>query len=74
MRATMAGLLGLILLAGCAADEEQESAIQTDSDIERNLDVDPLVDVNATSATHDQEIVPSDYQGHVSVWYFGHSN
>ena len=32
-----------------------------------------LLDVNATSPTFNQCIVPEDYKGLVSVWYFGHS-
>ena len=32
-----------------------------------------LLDVNSTSSTSGQYILPADYQGKVSAWYFGHS-
>ena len=32
-----------------------------------------LLDVNATSPTFNQYILPEDYKGLVSAWYFGHS-
>ena len=32
-----------------------------------------LVDVNATSSTHNHLVSPRDYQGKVSGWYFGHA-
>ena len=32
-----------------------------------------LVDVNPNSATYDQYIVPEDFQGMISAWYFGHA-
>ncbi len=32
-----------------------------------------LLDVNATSPTFNLYILPEDYEGLVSAWYFGHS-
>jgi hypothetical protein len=32
-----------------------------------------LLDVNATSPTFNQYILPEDYEDLVSAWYFGHS-
>ena len=32
-----------------------------------------LVDVNATSSTHNQAVSPRDYLEQVSAWYFGHA-
>ena len=32
-----------------------------------------LVDVNSTSPTFGRYILPADYRGKVSAWYFGHS-
>jgi len=33
-----------------------------------------LLDVNATSPTFNSSVLPEDYDGFVSAWYFGHSN
>ena len=32
-----------------------------------------LLDVNPTSPTFNQYIVPEDFQGKISAWYFGHA-
>ena len=32
-----------------------------------------LLDVNPTSVTYKQYIVPGDFQGMISAWYFGHA-
>ncbi|GEM_PF-5931228 len=57
--------LGALCVLGCTPDV---------GEIERNLDVDALIDVNASSATAEQKIVPGDYEGTLSAWYFGHAN
>ncbi len=33
-----------------------------------------LMDVNTSSARFGEEVMPRDYKGQVSAWYFGHSN
>ena len=32
-----------------------------------------LLDINPTSPTFNQYIVPGDFQGMISAWYFGHA-
>ena len=32
-----------------------------------------LLDVNPTSASFEEYIVPGDFQGMISAWYFGHA-
>jgi len=32
-----------------------------------------LLDVNDTSPTFNQYVLPEDYSGFISAWYFGHS-
>ena len=32
-----------------------------------------LLDVNPTSPTFNQDILPADFQGMISAWYFGHA-
>ena len=32
-----------------------------------------LLDVNETSPTFNKHVLPRDYKGMVSAWYFGHS-
>ena len=32
-----------------------------------------LLDVNPNSASFEQYIVPGDFQGMISAWYFGHA-
>ncbi len=51
-------LIWATLLTGCPPTPDQLVA---------------LLDVNSTSPTFGQYILPADYQGKVSAWYFGHT-
>lgn len=51
-------LIGGILLMGCPPAANREGG---------------LLDVNPTSLTFNRYIVPEDFQGQISAWYFGHA-
>ena len=51
-------LIGSIVLMGCPPIANRAGA---------------LLDVNPTSPTFNKDIVPEDFQGQVSAWYFGHA-
>lgn len=58
-----------LALAGCAGDDPNTATAGPDG-----LAPDwRLVDVNPSSATHEQPRGPSDYAGAVSGWYFAHA-
>lgn len=78
LRNSMSGLLlGLavgLATAGCVSGP-LDPAGGTGAGVETqvDLDVDALLDVNPTSASYDQPVHPADFQGQLSVWYFGHA-
>ena len=61
----------LVGLLGCSDDTT--TAPPTGGDIGELVPDFSLTDVNATSATLDQDVSPRDYLQKVSAWYFGHA-
>jgi hypothetical protein len=56
-------LLWAVLMPGCECTDDPPSSVREGA----------LPDVNATSPTFGQYILPEDFEGQVSAWYFGHS-
>lgn len=72
MRSSIVWLSAPLLISACSSTELDQSSVDT-SEVDRNLEVAAIVDVNPNSATFEAEVVPADYQGMVSAWYFGHA-
>ncbi len=53
----------IVLMAGCKA-KEKPCPVSGDPKI-------ALIDVNASSDTRGQGVLPDDYRGKVSAWFFG---
>ena len=68
-RLGMHALLAALLLAGCSSDP---ATAPLDSEPDPVPDF-SLRDVNTTSPRFDEMVSPRDYEGEVSVWYFGHA-
>ncbi len=56
-------LVIIVLLAGC---KEKPCPVSGDPKI-------ALIDVNASSDTRGRGVLPDNYRGKVSAWYFGNS-
>ena len=72
--------LAAVISVGCvtvppgpSGDEAGESSGEESGGPTVDLGVEPLMDVNASSASFNQAVHPNDYQGGVSAWYFGHA-
>jgi hypothetical protein len=57
---TLASAALCVVVTGCSSSAARVS-------------VDPILDVNPSSVSHDQVVHPDDYRGKVSAWYFGHA-
>lgn len=59
----------VVLLASCGGDDGSPTAPQIKpGEVVTDFN---LLDVNTTSATHDQQVSPKDYLKRISAWYFG---
>jgi hypothetical protein len=63
-----------------STETDTETSTETDTETETGmegpppyLDVLAIVDVNPNSDTYNQKVIPLDYQGQLSGWYFGHA-
>jgi hypothetical protein len=66
--------LALLLLAVAACNDDPAAPSNGGGDLPEGVVPDvALRDVNATSATFDQDVSPRDYLQKVSAWYFGHA-
>ena len=66
--------LTLLLLATGACKDDPATPSNGGGDLPEGVVPDvALRDVNATSATFDQDVSPRDYLQKVSAWYFGHA-